>query len=170
MPEIKVSSDSQHPLQIYIILKHITNAKKLAFSISFALTESVFCVDNTAAPVFEQTLAKVTSKAGATVKLACVVSGAPQPEIRWYHGNNLLHDNSRHSQRLMGKDASLLIRDVEVEDAGGYRCVATNSLGEVSCSTILKVEGNLSYNSVFEILNEQSLEQMKCTRMLPGKG
>uniref|UniRef100_UPI00398EE55D hemicentin-1-like n=1 Tax=Pristiophorus japonicus TaxID=55135 RepID=UPI00398EE55D len=65
---------------------------------------------------------------GQSVDLPCLAHGDPTPKIRWYRGDEALLQGARDS--LDGPDGSVSIEDVELADAGIYRCVATNSAGQ----------------------------------------
>ncbi|XP_078407396.1 LOW QUALITY PROTEIN: hemicentin-1-like [Cetorhinus maximus] len=65
--------------------------------------------------------------AGQSVDLPCLAHGDPTPKIRWYKGDEALLQGARDS--LDGPDGSISIADVELSDAGMYRCEATNSAG-----------------------------------------
>ncbi|XP_018408288.1 PREDICTED: neogenin isoform X5 [Nanorana parkeri] len=66
-----------------------------------------------------------TSVAGQTVLLSCVVSGFPNPNIRWSHKQEeIIFDSSDRLVLLAG--GSLQISNVTEEDAGIYTCTADN--------------------------------------------
>ncbi|GCB67129.1 hypothetical protein scyTo_0010207 [Scyliorhinus torazame] len=75
--------------------------------------------------------------AGQSVDLPCVAHGDPTPKIRWYKGDEALLQGVRDS--LDGPDGSISIADVEISDAGMYRCEATNSAGRDVTEMILAV-------------------------------
>lgn len=93
-----------------------------------------------AAPVFNRRLRKAAVGTGCDIRLRVSVAGFPKPSLTWYH----------NSERLPPSEAQdpggLWIRDCRTSDAGLYTCVATNELGEASCSAVLAVmdlgEGN----------------------------
>ncbi|XP_073415578.1 hemicentin-2 isoform X1 [Dendrobates tinctorius] len=63
---------------------------------------------------------------GGEVKIRCDVSGYPEPQIYWKHGDTFLSNDGKH-RIIIGN--ILLIKDPSPEDSGNYTCVASNSLG-----------------------------------------
>ncbi|KAM4020614.1 hemicentin-2 [Anomaloglossus baeobatrachus] len=62
---------------------------------------------------------------GGEVRIRCDVSGYPEPQIYWKHGDTFLSSDGRRT--ISGKE--LLIREPSPEEAGNYSCVASNGLG-----------------------------------------
>lgn len=92
------------------------------------------------APVFTRKLRKAAVGAGCDIRLRVSVSGHPKPVLTWYHNDQLLPPSEAQ------ESGGLWIRDCRTTDAGLYTCLATNELGEASCSSVLAVmdlgEGN----------------------------
>ncbi|XP_063357346.1 neuronal cell adhesion molecule a isoform X9 [Pelmatolapia mariae] len=65
---------------------------------------------------------------GQTLELECIAEGLPTPDISWQKEGGELPSN-RMSYHNFKK--TLKISDVNENDAGNYRCVATNNLGTV---------------------------------------
>ncbi|CAI5635876.1 unnamed protein product [Oreochromis niloticus] len=65
---------------------------------------------------------------GQTLELECIAEGLPTPDISWQKEGGELPSN-RVSYHNFKK--TLKISDVNENDAGSYRCVATNNLGIV---------------------------------------
>lgn len=86
-----------------------------------------------AAPVFTRKLRKAAVGTGCDIRLRVSVSGFPKPSLTWYHNDELLPPSENQDA------AGLWIRDCHTSDAGLYACVATNELGEASCSAVLAV-------------------------------
>ncbi|XP_056395554.1 LOW QUALITY PROTEIN: hemicentin-2 [Hyla sarda] len=63
---------------------------------------------------------------GGDVKIRCDVSGYPEPQILWKHGDTLLKNDSKHT--IIDGNV-LLIKEPSQEDSGNYSCVASNGLG-----------------------------------------
>ena len=78
--------------------------------------------------------AKIVGSIGVNITLICSATGDPQPVISW---------RRQGSQLLVGRsqqiDGTLLIRDVQKEDAGNYICVAT-SAGVFKAETVAYLE------------------------------
>ncbi|XP_073456587.1 hemicentin-2 [Aquarana catesbeiana] len=75
---------------------------------------------------------------GGEVRIQCDVSGYPEPQISWKHGDTFLTDDSKHT---IIDGNILLIRDASQEDSGNYSCVASNDLGtDVQSVTLVYTE------------------------------
>lgn len=77
---------------------------------------------------------------GQIVRFECRVSGRPEPEITWYKGDHLIHD-SDHFKCVVNEEGNyaLLIMGADPEDAGTYKCVASNSVGSSSFTVKLSI-------------------------------
>lgn len=70
---------------------------------------------------------------GDTAVLECVIAGDPPPEVVWYHGDVLLKImEGKHRVEGDDKVYRLYIYSFTSTDAGVYRCVARNKLGETT--------------------------------------
>lgn len=91
-------------------------------------------------PVFTRKLRKAAVGTGCDIRLRVSVAGFPKPLLTWYHNDELLPPSEAQDS------GGLWIRDCRTSDAGLYACVATNELGEASCSAVLAImdlgEGN----------------------------
>lgn len=64
-----------------------------------------------------------------------------EPAVEWYHDNKLLEDDDCVEIESEGDDIHRLrIKDTKPEDAGRYKCVAKNSVGESTCAVSLRVK------------------------------
>ncbi|XP_069842937.1 hemicentin-2 [Dendropsophus ebraccatus] len=63
---------------------------------------------------------------GGEVRIRCDVSGYPEPQISWKHGDTFLNNDSKHT---IIDGNILLIKDPSQEDSGNYSCTASNGLG-----------------------------------------
>uniref|UniRef100_A0A3B4WWI4 non-specific serine/threonine protein kinase n=1 Tax=Seriola lalandi dorsalis TaxID=1841481 RepID=A0A3B4WWI4_SERLL len=98
-------------------------------------------------PVFTRKLRKAAVGTGCDIRLRVSLAGFPKPSLTWYHNEELLPPSEAQDS------GGLWIRDCRTSDAGLYTCVATNELGEASCSAVLAImdlgEGNrrlMDYN------------------------
>ncbi|XP_034007156.1 striated muscle preferentially expressed protein kinase [Trematomus bernacchii] len=85
------------------------------------------------APFFTRKLRKAAVGTSCDIRLRVSVGGFPKATLTWYHNNEPLPPSE-------AQDAGgLWIRDCRVSDAGLYTCMATNELGEASCSAVLAI-------------------------------
>lgn len=79
---------------------------------------------------------------GLNVTLYCKVMGSPKPKIEWLRGVRPdfrpLPFNGKYT---LGRDNSLVIRDVKLGDKGFYTCMARNSINADSKSVEIIVTG-----------------------------
>jgi hypothetical protein len=67
---------------------------------------------------------KTVSK-GSNVTMKCETEGYPKPAITWHFQNNLIVSNDKYVVNSANGD--LVIRQVDQDDQGMYRCTASNS-------------------------------------------
>uniref|UniRef100_A0A3Q1J257 non-specific serine/threonine protein kinase n=1 Tax=Anabas testudineus TaxID=64144 RepID=A0A3Q1J257_ANATE len=84
-------------------------------------------------PVFIRKLRKAAGGTGCDMRLRVSVAGFPKPSLTWYHNDELIPPSEAQDS------GGLWIRDCHTSDAGLYTCVATNELGESSCSAVLAI-------------------------------
>lgn len=82
---------------------------------------------------------------GDPVRLDCLASGIPRPEILWYFNNRLV-SQSTDVLRLQ-TNGSLVITKPTLMEAGTYRCAATNPLGTVQVTANIEVKGKSIHNA-----------------------
>lgn len=63
---------------------------------------------------------------GETARFTCDVGGTPTPRIRWFKDDKKVET----SDRFVIAGNSLFIVNAGFEEAGSYKCVARNELGE----------------------------------------
>lgn len=62
----------------------------------------------------------------ANVSLRVTATGKPAPSVDWYRGDTLVRSNS----------TSLTFSNLQMNDAGTYRCVVRNSVNSVNCNSV----------------------------------
>lgn len=78
---------------------------------------------------------------GEELKLAVTPTGNPKPEITWYKDGVMVIESTRRNIRSRLDDNLLVVYSAKTEDAGNYRCEASNVLGKNSKTFIVKVRG-----------------------------
>lgn len=94
-------------------------------------------------PVFKQKLKDVVGIPGQEAKFDVIVA-TDDVDIEWIKDDKLIEDKGRFI--LVDDEGpgmfSLVIDDVQPEDAGEYECVAINDYGETSTKAFLNFEQN----------------------------
>lgn len=97
-------------------------------------------------PILAKSFKKQLKMPSEMLTLTCVATGSPQPVIKWYLNNVPLHQSSTmrikdEKPELMKTKSSLYIAQMQVDDGGLYKCVASNKAGAVSHSERVDVQG-----------------------------
>lgn len=94
------------------------------------------------APEFTWSLMSLKVMDGEEVKFHCDVTGQPMPEISWYHDNKEISENQdfKITYNKETGACTLLIVEVFPQDAGEYRCEATNPFGTEVSRAYLEIE------------------------------
>ena len=99
-----------------------------------------------AAPELREPLHDVTVIAGQQAKLKCQLSkGDPAASMRWLKDNRELPKNKKYTISYSDAEATLLIDDTQLSDAGSFRFEASNKLGRVETQCSLAVKGDFSF-------------------------
>jgi len=74
------------------------------------------------------------------VRFQCQVTAEPEPSLTWFYNDQPLMSTA-HIQLTFDKTATTLtILGATLQDTGDYTCRATNSLGEATTKTFLRVK------------------------------
>lgn len=84
----------------------------------------------------------VMIKAGESLRLPAVVTGRPQPEVKWAKDEAEI-DKERMIVETEGKRSSLFIKKAVRTDSGKYQITGTNSSGTKTAETKVDVMGQL---------------------------
>lgn len=76
---------------------------------------------------------------GEPATLECELKGEPQPDIEWFRDGEKVKESKRVRMNFDGKSSSLTFKPSELDDEGGYKCVARNELGSASTTAELLV-------------------------------
>ena len=81
---------------------------------------------------------------GEGLKFDVTVKGKPFPKITWFKDEKPLQSNSHFDISENGRELSLDIRDISLEDRGVYTCEATSKLGKAVRKFQINLEGMIS--------------------------
>ena len=95
--------------------------------------------ESISAPKLTITLTQLTVNESNTATLYCSANGNPTPEVSWSRVNGSLPSN----RIRLTSDGLMQIADVRLEDAGKYKCLARNILGQDEKVVSLVVQGGL---------------------------
>lgn len=87
---------------------------------------------------FESELKSQVVRIGTKVKLLCTVVG-PNPTLTWFKDDEPMEFEKKIKNTSKGTFGSITFQAVTEEDDGVYRCVATNSVCEISSECRLTV-------------------------------
>ncbi|KAM8790385.1 striated muscle preferentially expressed protein kinase isoform 3-T3 [Rhynchonycteris naso] len=91
------------------------------------------------APVFEIPLQDAVAAPGSDVLLKCIITANPPPQVSWQKDGSMLRSDGHHVIRAEGERHTLLLQEARTADAGNYIAIATNELGQASCTATLAV-------------------------------
>ena len=96
---------------------------------------------NQHAPILQYvTRENETALRGKQVELYCIYGGTPVPKIAWSKDGKPIQWDDRIIEEHVGK--TIIIKNVTFEDAGSYKCEASNGVGDSQTHSI-----NLKVNS-----------------------
>lgn len=101
----------------------------------------VFCfiLVGTAPKVLEN-LCEATIVSPEPVTMKCVLDfGEPVAEVKWFKGPKEIKKSQKFTISIEDKVASLVIQETEPQDAGVYRCMAINPLGQCQTEATLAI-------------------------------
>lgn len=85
------------------------------------------------APRVVNELENAIASEGSTALMECVITGEPAPEVSWYFNGVCLDVTSgKYRAEVNDKSYRLYVSSFTSTDAGVYKCVAKNKLGEVT--------------------------------------
>eukprot|EP00106_Octopus_bimaculoides_P016754 XP_014784196.1 PREDICTED: titin-like isoform X3 [Octopus bimaculoides] len=123
-------------------------------------------------PFFSQLL-QATAEVieGSRVRLDCIIVGNPEPEVIWYHNDKPVKESKDIQLLFEGDRCTLVIREVYLEDAGLYRCVARNPHGvaESHCKLIVEALSEMSDGSGTDLVAPTFPELLTDVASKPGE-
>lgn len=63
------------------------------------------------------------------MKFTCKFEGSPQPEVEWFKDGGALEENDRVTCTVDDSVTCVVIKNVEADDEGWYRCRISNERG-----------------------------------------
>ncbi|XP_077869718.1 SPEG neighbor protein-like [Saccoglossus kowalevskii] len=92
-------------------------------------------------PEFILKLRSKTVEVDSITKLSVTVTGNPYPEIQWEKEGTVLETGEHYEIFEENGAHNLEIYDTDICDDGKYTCIATNTIGSVSCSCQVRIAG-----------------------------
>lgn len=96
-------------------------------------------------PDFKEKLKGVEILEGDTASFEVLISGHPEPKVEWFRGTTKL-ENVGRLEIIDSRDENrfrLNIGNVNQDDIGMYKCVASNEVGKATCRADLNVKERL---------------------------
>lgn len=108
------------------------------------------------APEFNKKLESLQVSEGELAQFDVQVSGNPEPNIAWFRGTQAIKNEGRFTVKTGKGDEqhSLIIEETILDDAGTYKCVASNEAGKATCRGELDVNEKLTAPEFTDELNE----------------
>jgi len=78
-------------------------------------------------------------QAGHRVDIPCSAQGNPPPAITWFRGSSAVPIGSGQPTHSLG--GALSISNVQLSNAGIYRCIASNAAGSDTSEITIQVQG-----------------------------
>lgn len=93
-----------------------------------------------AAPIYTRSLVAGTATIGSRARLYCDIRAIPTPSLRWYKADIPLENGEKYHSSFDGSTAFLEIDTIQMEDAGIYKCLATNQNGSAETYACLDIK------------------------------
>ena len=90
-------------------------------------------------PKVVEPLKSLAAIAGEVIKLECMITGTPQPNITWSKDHRELIQSRKYQMTYRDAVASMVVNEVMDKDAGQYKCEATNKFGSAMTSATITV-------------------------------
>ncbi|XP_069554254.1 striated muscle preferentially expressed protein kinase-like isoform X1 [Brachyistius frenatus] len=139
---------------------HNIPSKRAKITIDQVVPDNGAKTQEPTAPVFLRKLRKAAVGTGCDIRLRVSVSGYPKPSLTWYHNEEVLPPSEAQDS------GGLWIRDCRTSDAGLYTCMATNEMGEASCSAVLAI---MDLGEDSETTEDETTEPQMETKEGPGR-
>ena len=97
-------------------------------------------------------------KEGEDLNFDVTVKGKPFPKVKWFKNDKTLQKNSHFDISENGREFSLGIRNVTLDDRGVYKCEATSKLGKATRKFQLSLEGT-RFHRLWQCEMKSSLQE-----------
>ncbi|XP_033105528.1 hemicentin-1-like isoform X2 [Anneissia japonica] len=91
-------------------------------------------------PTITRGLDTIKTVVGRRVRLPCDASGTPKPQITWQKNYHIIDRNDNDDGYKILSNGMLYIQEATIEDAGIYRCIASNQAGTTAMKIELQVQ------------------------------
>ena len=89
----------------------------------------VLVKSNEEAPLLQLLIPKNLAE-NQTVRLNCALIQGKDVTLEWYFNNEKIKDTNRKKVKLGDDSIDLIIKSLQVDDLGNYRCIASNRLSK----------------------------------------
>lgn len=96
--------------------------------------------ERVASPEFTSLLRDSLTTQGEPATFDCQVSAYPRPQVSWTKDGKPLYESKRWKFIAEDNNYTLVIYEVQPEDAGVYACIIINTVGKATCTARLTVE------------------------------
>lgn len=109
-------------------------------------------------PTFVDNIKSSRVMDGDQLFLQCQVAGKPTPAVKWLHNEQHIDEIPNAITIFQNEigECSLTIAEVFPEDAGEYKCHATNKMGDAISAAAISVEGTI-YIWLCQTTNKQNI-------------
>lgn len=150
----QIAKEDEGVYECEVSVKDVHQApESLQVAIAVHATQSPVISSNFNQSVMQQSL-------GDSLKLDCLVSGLPTPQLLWYKDDEIFaidevlsEDNSLQRIMIDSSNSSITFSVLRLEDAGTYKCVAWNRVGSDFKSVQLEIPSELIVISTRESLS-----------------
>ncbi len=115
-------------------------------------------------PIFAEALKPIRASDGEEVIFTCKVQGNPMPTVEWFYGEQNLSGREEYAVTFdpMSGLTELLIPECFPEDAGIFKCIAANPVGEATSAAELVVSvPSLEAVMEVEVAAEEDVQPME---------
>ncbi|XP_067356837.1 immunoglobulin superfamily member 22-like [Channa argus] len=160
----KISQGSSKTMEEHSGVQRKTSAVVESFS---QVQKSPQIPEGESVPDFEEKLRPITAQEGDNAVFKAKVTGNPPPSVRWERASGLpLSEATKSFYDNINNQLILKIKNLAMEDADVYKCIAYNQHGEATYSVSLFVTENLALD-LKKKLKKRSTEKRREERKPP---